>query len=164
MSYPSTVVDGSCTSQNSVFILFDLEMAHEFSLLTLLHGVYPLFCAELVLPTSFLYEREQNNYVRTALCDLGAGVSVMPFYLYKRLCLEKLIPTNISLQMADKSMVVLIGICDDVPVEVANCPILTDFVVLDMPEDGSTSIILGRPFLNTAGAVIDCNKGKVTFT
>ena len=32
-----------------------------------------------------------------------------------------------------------------------------------MPEDGSMSIILGRPFLNTAGAVIDCNKGKVTF-
>ena len=25
------------------------------------------------------------------------------------------------------------------------------------------SIILGRPFLNTAGAVIDCNKGNVTF-
>ena len=32
-----------------------------------------------------------------------------------------------------------------------------------MPEDGSMSIILGRTFLNTAGAVIDCNKGKVTF-
>ena len=25
------------------------------------------------------------------------------------------------------------------------------------------SIILGRPFLNTVGAVIDCNKGNVTF-
>ena len=25
------------------------------------------------------------------------------------------------------------------------------------------SIILGRPFLNTAGAVIDCKKGNVTF-
>ena len=25
------------------------------------------------------------------------------------------------------------------------------------------SIILGRPFLNTTGAVIDCNKGNVTF-
>ena len=25
------------------------------------------------------------------------------------------------------------------------------------------SIILGRTFLNTAGAVIDCNKGNVTF-
>jgi hypothetical protein len=32
----------------------------------------------------------KNNYVRTALCDLGAGVSVMPFSLYKRLDLEKI--------------------------------------------------------------------------
>src|SRR3954447_12631029 len=105
----------------------------------------------------------KNNYVKTALCDLGAGVSVMPFSLYKRLDLEKLIPTDISLKMADKSTTLPIGICEDVPVEVANCLILTDFFVLDMPEDGSMSIILGRPFLNTAGAIIDCNKVKVTF-
>ena len=65
--------------------------------------------------------------------------------------------------MADKSTAVPIGICEDVPIKVANFLILIDFVVLDMPEDGSMSIILGRPFLNTAGAVIDCNKGKVTF-
>jgi hypothetical protein len=32
----------------------------------------------------------KNNYVRTALCDLGAGVSVMPFSLYKRLDLKNL--------------------------------------------------------------------------
>src|SRR3954471_20527731 len=72
----------------------------------------------------------KNNYVRTALCDLSAGVSVMHFSLYKRLCLEKLIPTDISLQMADKSTAVLIGICEDVPVEVANCLIFADFFCL----------------------------------
>src|SRR3954466_14386711 len=68
----------------------------------------------------------KNNYVRTALCDLGAGVSLMAFSLYKRLCLEELIPSDIPLQMADKSTPVPIGICEDVPVEVANCLILTD--------------------------------------
>jgi hypothetical protein len=101
----------------------------------------------------------KNNYVRTALCDLGAGVS-----LYKRLDLEKLISTDISLQTADKSTTIPIGTCENVPVQVANnCLILTDFVVLEMPEDDNMSIILGRPFLNTAGVVIDCNQGKVTF-
>ena len=72
-------------------------------------------------------------------------------------------PTDISLQMADKATAIHIGICEDVPVVVANVTILTDFVILDIPEDNSMSIILGRPFLNTAGAVIDCNKGNVTF-
>ena len=66
--------------------------------------------------------------------------------------------------MADKSTVVPVGICEDVPIQVANnCLILTDFVVLEMRENDSMFIIIGRPFLNTAGAVIDCNKGKVTF-
>ena len=100
----------------------------------------------------------KRNYVKTALCDLVAGVSVMPFSLYKRLDLNKLTPTEISLQMADKSTAIPIGICEDVPVVVANVIILFDFVILDMPEDDNMSIILGRPFLNTAGAVIDCNK------
>ena len=53
--------------------------------------------------------------------------------------------------MVDKSIAIHVGICVDVPVVVANVTILTDF------------IILGRPFLNIVGAVIDCNKGNVTF-
>jgi hypothetical protein len=66
--------------------------------------------------------------------------------------------------MADKSTTIPIGICENVPVQVANSYlILSDFVVLEMPEDDNMSIILGRPFLNTAGVVINCNQGKVTF-
>src|SRR3954462_13459628 len=91
-------------------------------------------------------------------------VQELVLYLYKRLSLEKLTPTDISLQMADKSTAIPVGICENVPVQVAtNCLILTDFVVLEMPEDDNMSIILGRPFLNTAGAVINCNQGKNTF-
>ena len=105
----------------------------------------------------------KETYVRYALCDLGAGVSVMPFSLYKKLDLNKLVPTEVSLQMADKSTAIPIGICEDVPISVANVIIPTDFVVLEMPEDDNLSIILGRPFLNTVGAVIDYTESKVTF-
>jgi hypothetical protein len=66
--------------------------------------------------------------------------------------------------MADKSTTIPIGVCEDVHVQVANnCLILTDFVMLEIPEDDNMSIILGRPFFNTAGAAIDSNQGKVTF-
>ena len=105
----------------------------------------------------------KRNYVKTALCDLGAGVNVMPLSLYRRLELNKLTPTEMSLQMADKSTDIPVGICEDVHVDVlANITILTDFVILDIPKDDSMSIILGRPFLNIVGAVIDFNKGNVT--
>ena len=84
--------------------------------------------------------------MKTALCDLGAGVSVMPFYLYKRLDLNKLTPTEISLQMADKSTAIPIGICEDLPVVVANVTILTDFVILRCPRTTTCRLSLVDPF------------------
>ena len=72
----------------------------------------------------------KRNYVKIALCDMGANVSVMHFSLYKRLDLNKLTPTKISLQMAEKSTAIPIDICEGVPVVVANVTILTDFVIL----------------------------------
>ena len=32
-----------------------------------------------------------------------------------------------------------------------------------MPEDAKLSVLLGRPFLSTAGAYVDCAGGKITF-
>src|SRR3954465_6444614 len=82
-----------------------------------LNGKVPKKLGDPVIPT--IPCSIKNNYVRTVLCDLGAGVSLMPFSLYKRPQLEKLIPTDISLQMTDKSTTIPVGICEDVPVQVA---------------------------------------------
>ena len=38
----------------------------------------------------------------------------------------------------------------------------TDFLVLGSVQDSFCSIIFGRPFLKTCGAIIDCKKGKVS--
>ena len=65
--------------------------------------------------------------------------------------------------MADKSTAIPVGICEDVPVVVANVTILTDFVILDIPEDDSMSVILGRPFLNTARALLIATKAMPLF-
>ena len=65
--------------------------------------------------------------------------------------------------MADKSTAIPVGICEDVPVVFANVTILTDFVILDIPKDDSMSIILGRPFLNTAGLLLIATKAMSLF-
>jgi hypothetical protein len=65
--------------------------------------------------------------------------------------------------MANKSTSIPIGICENVPIIVANVQIPTEFVILEMPEDDNISIILCRPFLNTTGGIKDCTKSKVTF-
>jgi hypothetical protein len=80
--------------------------------------------------------------MKYGLCDLGAWLSVMLFSLYKKLNLNKLVPTEVSLQRVDKSTIIPIGICEDVPIMIANVKIPTDFVILEIPKDDNFSIIL----------------------
>jgi len=104
-----------------------------------------------------------NYVIDKALCDLGASVSLMPLSICERLNLGELKPTRMSLQLADRSIKYLVGILEDVPLRIGQLYIPTDFVVMDITEDLSIPIILGRPFLATAGAIIDVKKGKLTF-
>ncbi|XP_016192294.1 uncharacterized protein LOC107633171 [Arachis ipaensis] len=50
---------------------------------------------------------------------------------------------------------------EDLLVKVGDFIFPADFVVLDMKEETKASIILGRPFLATAGAIIDVQKGEL---
>ena len=87
----------------------------------------------------------------------------MPYTIFKRLGLGELTPTSISLQLADRSIKYPSGILEDVPIKVGDFYVAIDFVVLDMAEDCRTKIILGRPFLATAGCKIDVKEGRLTF-
>ncbi|XP_056695038.1 uncharacterized protein [Spinacia oleracea] len=66
--------------------------------------------------------------------------------------------------MADRSIKYPLGILEDVPVRVGKFYIPVDFVVLDIEEDSQIPIILGRPFLCTASAVIDVKSGSLTLS
>lgn len=101
--------------------------------------------------------------IEKALCDLGASVSVMPLFVYERLSLGDLLPTNVTLQLADRSLKMPIGKIEDVPLRIGKHVFLVDFIVLDMDEDKHVPIILGRPFLATAEALINVKHGKITF-
>ena len=87
----------------------------------------------------------------------------MPYSLYKWLGLGEYSPTTITLQMADKSTKQPIGMIEDVLLRIDEHVIPTDFIILEMLEDEKLSIILGRPFLSTAGASVDCVEGKIIF-
>ena len=87
----------------------------------------------------------------------------MPLAVCRRLNLGELQPTKMSLQLADRSVKYPIGILEDIPVKIGQLYIPTDFVVMAIKEDEEIPILLGRPFLSTAGAIIDVKKGKLTF-
>ena len=100
--------------------------------------------------------------IQKALYDSGASINFMPLSITKQLSLGELIPTTITLQMADKSMVKPEGVLEDVLVTVGKFVFPVDFIILDMEADSQVPLLLGRPFLATGAARIDMQKGVLT--
>ncbi|XP_060961868.1 uncharacterized protein LOC133032066 [Cannabis sativa] len=113
-------------------------------------------------PGSFNIPCSIGGSVETkALCDLGASINLMPLSVFKRLGLGKAKPTTVTLQLADRSLTHPRGIIEDVLVKVGKFIFPADFLILDMEEDSTIPIILGRPFLATGRALIDVQKGEL---
>nr|CAN77576.1 hypothetical protein VITISV_010413 [Vitis vinifera] len=106
--------------------------------------------------------------VEKALLDLGASVNLLPYSVYKQLGLGELKPTSITLSLTDRSVKIPRGIIEHVLVQVDKFYYPVDFVVLDTdPIFKGTNyvpIILGRPFLATSNAIINCRNGVMQFT
>ncbi|XP_021737520.1 uncharacterized protein LOC110704039 [Chenopodium quinoa] len=99
---------------------------------------------------------------QNALCDLGANVSIMPYSVFKKLKLGELLSTNMTLQLANRSIKFPKGRIEDVPLKIGKFTIPVDFIVLEIAEDEKIPIILGRPFLAASGALIDVKGGMIT--
>ena len=95
-------------------------------------------------------------------------MNLMPYSVYKQLGLGELKPTNITLSLADRSVKIPKGIVEDVLVKIDKFYYPVDFVVLDTEpiasEPNHVPIILGRPFLATANAIINCRNGVMQLT
>ncbi|XP_057746223.1 uncharacterized protein LOC130965481 [Arachis stenosperma] len=96
-----------------------------------------------------------------ALCDLGASINLLPLSLVKRLQINEIMPTDVVIRLADKTQKQAIGVVENVLLKVGKYFLPTDFVILDMEESHTHPIILGRPFLATARALIDVEKGEL---
>ena len=103
-----------------------------------------------------------------ALLDLGASVNLLPYSMYKQLGLGELKPTSITLSLANRSIKIPKGIVEDVLIQVDKFYYLMDFVVLDTEPAAAGAnyvpIILGRPFLATSNAIINCRNGVMQLT
>ncbi|GJW17124.1 MAK10-like protein [Tanacetum coccineum] len=103
-----------------------------------------------------------NSEPFDTLSDLGACVNIIPLYLFKKLNIGLLEETNHVFGLADGTKSYPIGIVRDVEVHIGRLKLSTDFYVIDMKNDPETPLLVGRGFLATANAVIDCRKAKIT--
>ncbi|GJT91016.1 reverse transcriptase domain-containing protein [Tanacetum coccineum] len=113
-------------------------------------------------PGSFIIPCNFNKtFSCNALADLGASIYLMTYSLYTKLSLETLKPTKMSVRLADRSFQYPVGIAENMLVEVGKFTFPADFVILKMEEDSKVPLILGRPFLHTADAVIRVKQNQL---
>ncbi|RVW33686.1 hypothetical protein CK203_111063 [Vitis vinifera] len=103
-----------------------------------------------------------------AFTRLGTSVNLLPYSVYKQLGLGGLKPTTMTLSLADRSVKIPRGVIEDVLVQVDKFYYPMDFVVLDtdstVKEENYVPIILGRPFLATSNAIVNCRNGVMQLT
>ncbi|GJS99813.1 reverse transcriptase domain-containing protein [Tanacetum coccineum] len=97
-----------------------------------------------------------------ALADLGASINLMPLSIWKELSLPALTKTRMILELADRTISTPTGIAEDVFVKVGTFFFPAYFVVIDYVADPWVPLILGRPFLRTARALIDVHGEQMT--
>ncbi|XP_070029956.1 uncharacterized protein LOC107801178 [Nicotiana tabacum] len=99
-------------------------------------------------PGSFTISCTIGNFAfAKALCDLGTSINLMPLAIYKRMEIGRARPTSTLLQLADRT--------------VGKFVFPADFVILDCKVAEEIFRILGRLFLATGRALIDCETGEL---
>nr|GEV13513.1 reverse transcriptase domain-containing protein [Tanacetum cinerariifolium] len=90
-----------------------------------------------------------------AIADLGASINLMPLSVWKKLGLPELISTRLTFELANRAICTPAEIARDVFILVGKFTFPADFVIFDYESDPRVLLILGRPFLRTARALID---------
>ncbi|GKA00079.1 reverse transcriptase domain-containing protein [Tanacetum coccineum] len=97
-----------------------------------------------------------------ALADLGASINLMPLSIWENLSHPELTPTQMILELSDRSATRPSGIAEDVFVKVRKFYFPADFIVVNYIVDPRVPLIFGRPFLRTARALIDVYGKELT--
>uniref|UniRef100_A0A2N9GPF0 RNA-directed DNA polymerase n=1 Tax=Fagus sylvatica TaxID=28930 RepID=A0A2N9GPF0_FAGSY len=104
----------------------------------------------------------------SAIIQHKLALTYSPFTVYQQMGLGDLKPTSMTLQLADRSVRTPKGMVEDVLIKIENFYYPVDFIILDteptLHPDNGIPIILGRPFLATANALINCRNGRMKIT
>nr|GEX23505.1 reverse transcriptase domain-containing protein [Tanacetum cinerariifolium] len=106
-------------------------------------------------PEKFLIPCGFSKLKCKALAGLGTTINLMRLSVWKELGLPEFILTRMTLELANRAICTPAGIARDVFVPVGKFTFPADFVIVDYESDPRVPLIFGRPFLQTARALID---------
>nr|GEU66986.1 hypothetical protein [Tanacetum cinerariifolium] len=102
-----------------------------------------------------------NSKPFDTLANLRSCVNIIPLYLFKKLNIGVLEEIDHIFGLTDRTKSYPVEIVKDVEVRIGKLKLLNDFYVIDMKKDLETPLLIGKGFLATANAVIDCRKAKI---
>jgi hypothetical protein len=100
-------------------------------------------------------------YVREVMCDLGSIANMMSLSLFNNIGGMKLKPCEVRIGLADGSLKNTEGVIEIVDINIDGFTFPVEVVVMEMKSLDRAQMILGRPFLATARAIIIVDQGKI---
>lgn len=101
---------------------------------------------------------------KEALCDSGSCVNLVSKAIVDKLGITEVEPSQVTLTFANSSRAVPYGTIRNLPVQVGDCVLHTEFQVVEMNKDHKMPLILGRTFMATVGAIVDMPNKRVSFS
>nr|GEV34791.1 hypothetical protein [Tanacetum cinerariifolium] len=99
--------------------------------------------------------RLEGKFNLNALVDTGSDINVIQYRVYKELGREKVHNVKKGISMLNHSKEEPMGLLSNVLCQVGVTTIITKFLVLDMPIDKDTPILVGRGFIYTCGGILN---------
>nr|GEW31875.1 reverse transcriptase domain-containing protein [Tanacetum cinerariifolium] len=120
--------------------------------------VVPKTNANLPYPSRLAKEKlREKDDILTA----KASINLMPLSIWKKLRLPTLNDTKMVLELADRTISKPTGVAENVFVKVGKFYFPADIVVLDFIANPRVSLILRKPFLSTAHAIINVYEREI---
>ncbi|CAA7061705.1 unnamed protein product, partial [Microthlaspi erraticum] len=100
--------------------------------------------------------------INDCLCDTGAVVNLMSYALARDLGFKYFKDPEAKMEFAELSCVEPYGVLENVMLEIGGRLVPTDFQIMVWEGSKRNQLLLGAPFLATAGAVIDFMRNRMS--
>ncbi|GJZ83240.1 ribonuclease H-like domain-containing protein [Tanacetum coccineum] len=107
-------------------------------------------------PGAFIFPIRLEGHVNeNALADTGSDINTMPFRLYVQLGRDDMKKVDRGITMINHTQAEAMGILTNVLCQVGVTTLIAKFLILDIPIDRDSPIVVGRGFLRTIGAIVN---------
>nr|GEU99492.1 hypothetical protein [Tanacetum cinerariifolium] len=107
-------------------------------------------------PGAFIFPIKLEGKVNeNALADTRSDINTMPYQIYKTLGREEMKKVDKGITMINHTQAEAIGKLSNVLCQVGVTTIIAKFLILDIPIDRDTPIVVGRGFLYTMGSILN---------